>query len=175
MTQRDVCAKSERHARAGRLAVAGHFQTKHGYAHPGNRTYVAWYSMIARCEKPSHKSYDRYGGRGIKVCPAWRNSFESFLADMGDRPEGMTLGRKDNDGDYTPENCRWETWEQQQNNRSNNRLLTHRGSTLTLKQWAELTGIKDCTIARRIDVCGWTVAEALETKVGERTRWKGAR
>lgn len=178
MTQSVEKVKSERHARAGRMAVAGHFPKKHGHAYPSSPTYVCWYSMIARCENPKHKSFERYGGRGIKVCGSWRDSFEAFLADMGERPDGMTLGRIDNDGDYCPENCEWQSWLSQQNNRSNNRLLSHRGKTMTLQQWAEETGIKACTISRRIDKHGWSIADALDIKVGQRTRWtqtKGVR
>lgn len=82
--------------------------------------YRSWASMIARCENPKYHHFHRYGGRGIRICERWRNSFELFLSDMGPRPSlKHSLDRKDNDGNYEPGNCRWATAKEQRLNRSN--------------------------------------------------------
>lgn len=80
-------------------------------------TYNSWIAMKQRCYYKKHFAYKYYGGRGIVVCDRWKDSYENFVTDMGERPKGMTLDRKEPDGNYTPENCRWSSRTMQQLNR----------------------------------------------------------
>jgi hypothetical protein len=145
---------------------------RHGYAkhlEMGQQRpeYYIWASMIQRCTNPKARQYADYGGRGIKVCARWR-LFDSFLADMGPRPEGKhpsgrakyTIERKDNDGDYTPNNCVWATYKQQARNKKNARMITYRGKTKPLAVWAEELGLDYKAAHRRLDR-GWTVSRAF--------------
>lgn len=113
-------------------------------------TFRSWESMKQRCLNPSDPSYGRYGGRGIKVCGQWANSFDQFLCDMGERPAGMTLDRIENDGDYEPSNCRWANLKTQQRNRRCMPTLTVNGETKTYPEWFEQTGIRPAVIAWRL-------------------------
>jgi len=79
--------------------------------------YTTWATMKQRCINPKHVKYEHYGARGIKVCDRWLNSFPNFLEDMGDRPDGHSLSRLDNDGPYSKDNCEWQTYSDQNRNR----------------------------------------------------------
>ena len=124
-------------------------------------THYTWVNMKQRCYNPSVKKFRRYGALGITVCDRWLNSFENFLEDMGERPEGLTIERVNNKGPYSPDNCIWASQETQQNNRGNNTRLHHNGKTMTLQQWARETGLRRETISHRIFRLRWTIADAL--------------
>lgn len=114
----------------------------------GSSTYSSWTAMWMRCTNPAHVSYPNYGGRGISICDRW-SSFENFLADMGERPVGMSLDRKDTMGNYTPANCKWSTREEQENNKRNSVFVTMGGRTQTYSQWARELGMDPSALRRR--------------------------
>lgn len=111
--------------------------------------YSSWQAMKTRCYNKNHLHYGDYGGRGIKVCERWKSSFPNFIQDMGPKPDGYSLDRIDTNGDYCPENCRWVSWQKQQNNKRNNRKLTFSGETHTITEWADIIGIKRSAIYMR--------------------------
>jgi hypothetical protein len=121
--------------------VMGRQNITHGMSrHSG---YGIWRSMLARCYRRSHEAWKNYGGRGIEVCERWTQSFEAFWADMGPTYEpGLTLDRRDNDGNYTPENCRWATYKVQANNRRGN-------APINFSDLARETGIARSTLSYR--------------------------
>lgn len=122
--------------------------------------YDTWIHMRLRCSNPANPKYARYGGRGIQVCPEWENDFFRFVADMGPRPPGHSLDRRDNDGDYGPSNCRWATGQMQMQNTRRNRLLTIGDRTQCLTVWAREVGLKRSTIEQRLSR-GWTTGAAV--------------
>jgi hypothetical protein len=143
------------------------FSRTHGRTR--SRTWYSWQSMITRCSTRGTVNWKDYGGRGIRVCAKWRGKrgFENFLADMGERPAGHTLDRKNVNGNYTPKNCRWATPRQQSNNTRRTRWLTMNGETLSISEWGLRTGISRYTISARIEV-GWSVEQALTQPVDHR-------
>lgn len=117
--------------------------------------------MRRRCNGVNHPHYADYGGRGITVCAHW-HSFENFLADMGQPPKGRWIGRINNDGNYTPKNCRWETLRQQGRNKRNNVWIEAQGRRLILSDWARVLGCPTQIISVRLRR-GWEPARAVTT------------
>jgi len=114
------------------------------------RVYSAWFHMLQRCENKRNKDYRYYGGRGIRVCERWK-SFENFLKDMGEPPDGHSLDRIENDGDYEPGNCRWATRRQQMRNTRGVRTFTMEGIALCLVEWAEKFGVNYDALRAKLD------------------------
>ena len=123
-------------------------------------TWQSWRSMRKRCTYKTDPEYRNYGGRGIEVCERWLNSFEAFLEDMGESPEGYTIERDDPNGNYEPGNCRWATRLEQSRNRRVNRYVEYNNERLCLAEWGERIGLSGSAIGSRLDR-GWSVEEAL--------------
>lgn len=126
--------------------------------------YDVWDCMLRRCLDPEDICYKNYGGRGITVCDRWMD-LRNFISDMSPRPDGYSLDRINNDGNYEPSNCQWASERQQSNNRRTNRRLTLNDETMTITEWSKKIGISAETIAKRIDKYGWPIEKALTTAV----------
>lgn len=123
--------------------------------------YHIWNSMKDRCFNSKSKSYPRYGGRGITVCERWRDSFTTFYADMGAKPgPGYSIERKDNDGDYEPNNCYWATPKEQNANKSTNVKVEHNGRLMIRKEYAKELGISAVTLSTRMNRGGMSLEDA---------------
>lgn len=134
-------------------------------------TWRSWYNMLYRCGEPTSRAQERYRrkhpvyGR-VTVCERWK-SFENFLEDMGERPEGCTLDRIDNTGNYEPGNCRWATAKAQNRNRSSNVFVEYQGRRMCVSDWAEELQINHSTLVYRLRR-GWPVERALTAPVREK-------
>lgn len=136
----------------------------HGHTNGGkfSPTYHSWAGMISRCGNPNIQSAKYYAEKGVTVCGRWR-SFANFLADMGERPEGTTLDRKDNDGNYEPGNCRWATIVEQNRNSSQVVWVELDGVRKRLVEWCEELGMSINTVRARVKFHGYTYERALTT------------
>lgn len=135
----------------------------------GSKIYYIWAGMKQRCENPKAPHYERYGGRGITVDAEWSASFEAFSRDMGaGHVDGVTLDRIDNDGPYSPENCRWASRKEQARNRSTNLMVEVNGKSVTLAEAAEMSGLPDAVVRARVCRYGWPLERALSEPVSFR-------
>lgn len=161
--QKDIAARTAK--------KMGMENKRHGMSQA--RVHNIWRGMKQRCEDHNAEDWPRYGGRGITVCDEWRDNFEAFRdwAMVNGYRDDLSIDRIDNDGNYCPENCRWATDEEQNNNRRNSRMVTFNGKTMSLKQWANETGIPRGTIAARLRT-GWTVERAMTEHVHKEHRPK---
>lgn len=162
---RGYCPKHYVAAKRQGLPLRPHKYERHNASYTPE--YYAWENMIARCNYKSYKNYSDYGGRGIKVCDRWRNSFNNFYEDMGKRPSSKhSLDRKNTNGDYSPDNCRWATSTEQLINRRIAHNLTYNGKTQIVSEWAKELGISQFTLRARIRY-GWSVERILGTPVSK--------
>ncbi len=127
------------------------------------REYRIWSHMKGRCNNPTDFKYNSYGGRGISVCERW-DSFESFFNDMGIAPEGTSIDRIDNNGNYEPSNCRWATASEQANNTRRSKFITWNGINDTISGWAERLNMPRDVLNNRIKL-GWTMERAITQPV----------
>lgn len=150
-----------------RKQVTANRSRTHGLT--GSPEHVVWWGIVSRCRNPGNTSYKDYGAKGIEVCKRWQglDGFRHFLSDMGPRPEGMTIERKDSTKGYSPSNCVWATVKTQGRNRSTNRLLTYDGRTQCLSAWAEEMGVPYKTLWYRL-TSGWSEKRALTEPVKTR-------
>ena len=146
-------------------------ETKHGLRY--QPMYGTYNDIKARCLNKKRRGYAGYGGRGIKIHSEWEDSPKSFFdyiaSELGERPEGQTLDRINNDGNYEPGNLKWSTPRQQCNNQRTNKHITFNGETLTMAQWSRRTNIRKDVIAGRLRY-GWSVERALTTPASKLKR-----
>lgn len=145
-----------KHGHAPRSATGGSGQSK---------TYKIWAEMIKRCHNPSSESFPRYGGRGISVCDQWRESFENFLADMGESPTGLSIERDDSNGNYEPGNCRWASVIEQANNKRNNVMLGTPDGIMTIAEFARRHGFAYQSVQKQIKQRGVTNINGIEFQI----------
>lgn len=150
------------------------FNLSHGEAKKGRQTpeYRIWAGMIKRCSNENDSSFRHYGGRGIKVCDRWMGSYEEFLSDMGRRPSPHhSIDRyPDNDGPYSPENCRWATKQEQALNKRGTLTVLVGGENVPLLAECKRRGLKYSSIRQRMHRYGWTAQQALDTPIKTRKK-----
>lgn len=168
-----VSAVAAVHLIGGKSASCGCSKKKSGRDHPnyrhggsGSRLYQTWASMIQRCTNPHHKSFDRYGGRGVTICQEWRDSFEAFAVHVGEPPSmDHSIDRIENSRGYEPGNVRWATPTTQSRNRRGRHMVTVGGESMPLSAAVERfgNGLKYSTVHARLKV-GRSIDEALRNE-----------
>ena len=131
------------------------------------KLYHLFYGIKARCYNTKSNKYEYYGGKGIKICEEWLNSYEAFKKWSYENgyKEGLTIDRIDSNGNYEPSNCRWVTMTVQNRNKDINNYYTYNGKTLLLSDWSKLTGIKESTLYSRINSLHWSFEKAITTPI----------
>lgn len=139
-------------------------KTIHGHCRNGRSTreFTAWQDAKNRCTRPTGVMWNAYGGRGIRMCDAWLNDFQTFLRDLGPCPDGYEIERKDVNGHYEPGNVMWIPGRLQGRNQRTNRMLTFRGTTQCMAAWADELGLSYKALRSRI-ARGWTIERAMTT------------
>lgn len=160
LTRKTTIDKSCGCAQSEWLSTRNKSNKTHGMSH--TREFKIWTGMKTRCLNKNHIYYHSYGGRGIKVCDRWLDSFKNFYEDMGRAPEGKTLDRIDNNGNYSPENCRWITRARQASNRRNSRLYVFEGEQLTANDIARRIGVNINTFESWLYHHNYDIKEAIE-------------
>lgn len=157
--------------RSGKTVSCGCYNRDRQTSHGGSKTrlYQIWINMRRRCTDQREKDYPRYGGRGITICPEWSASFETFRdwALANGYRNDLTLERRNNDGPYSPENCKWATLQEQANNRRDNVTVTVNGKTHTLAEWERILGIRYGAL-RDLKSDGKNLKMVIETAIPER-------
>ena len=149
---------------SGRKKSCGCLQKDHAIKHgmEGTRLYRIWHGMKDRCKNENGKNYANHGGRGISICEEWCNDFQAFYdwSMENGYQDGLTIDRRDNDGNYEPSNCRWTTAKVQANNRRSNRMIEYEGESHTEAEWGEITGLGRSVVHQRLKE-GWSIKKTL--------------
>ena len=158
---RDTVVKGS-HLRSGHTVSCGCRRGNVVHGKSRTRLYHIWNGMRERCQNPNNPHYTGYGGRGIYVCKEWQDfeNFYSWALESG-YSDNLTIDRADNDGGYTPDNCRWATKRTQANNTRKTRMITYNGETHSVSEWARIIGVNQSTLNMRLNKYGWSVEDAL--------------
>lgn len=149
-----------------RRGISGKNNPAYKHGMKGTRLYNIWHSMKQRCYRKNNKDYERYGGRGIRICSEWLNDFKAFYnwSILNGYADDLTIDRIDTNGNYEPDNCRWVSVKVQNNNRRSCKLIEYNGEVHNLSQWSLLLGINEITLGARLNK-GWSVERAFTEPV----------
>lgn len=163
------CYHKELVSKLGKRTIQ--YNTKRTHGKSRTRLHHIWKHMRQRCINPNDKDYGDYGERGITLCDEWFNDFESFYnwAMENGYEENLTIDRINVDEGYSPDNCRWVTWKEQQRNKRNNYYVDYNGEKISISELAEKIGIKYTTLYQRLEKLHWSLEKAISTPVKERS------